>query len=58
MKANTEVIFFKSKVLKNGSSPLMLRITHSQKRKYLSLGVSLTPEFWDFKKKQTKTQLP
>ena len=50
MKANIEVICYKSKPLKDGTFPLMLRVTKDRKRKYVSLGLSLHEKFWDFEK--------
>lgn len=41
MKANIEVICYKYKPLKDGTLPLMLRVTKDRKRKYVSLGLSL-----------------
>ena len=38
MKANIEVICYKYKPLKDGTLPLMLRVTKDRKRKYVSLG--------------------
>ena len=50
MKANIEVICYKYKPLKDGTLPLMLRVTKDRKRKYVSLGLSLQEKFWDFEK--------
>jgi len=36
MKASVEAICYKVRPLKNGEYPLMLRITKSRKRKYVS----------------------
>lgn len=58
MEATVNVICFKSKVLKNGESPLMVRICKDGKRKYRSLGVSVNPIHWDFKKNQPKAKCP
>ena len=53
-----EAICFKSKVLKDGSFPIMLRLTQYGKRKYLSLGVSVKEEDWDFSKNKPKNKCP
>lgn len=58
MEATISVICFKSKVLKNGESPLMVRIYKDGKRKYQSLGISVNPVHWDFKKNQPKAKCP
>ncbi len=58
MEATISVICFKSKVLKNGESPLMVRICKDGKRKYKSLGISVNPVHWDFKKNQPKPKCP
>ena len=54
MKANVEVICCKSKPLKDGYFPLMLRITKDRKHKYVSCGISLHERFWDFDKNKPK----
>ena len=58
MKANIEVICYKSKPLKDGTFPLMLRVTKDRKRKYVSLGLSLHEKFWDFEKGKPKRNCP
>jgi len=54
MSVTIEVVCYKSKVLANNESPLMLRITKERKRKYSSIGISLNPIFWDFQKNKPK----
>ena len=58
MNATINVICYKSKVLSNGESPLMLRITKNRKRSMKSLGVSLNPKFWNFVKNEPKPDCP
>lgn len=58
MKANIEVICYKYKPLKDGTLPLMLRVTKDRKRKYVSLGLSLHEKFWDFEKGKPKRNCP
>jgi len=58
MITTVNVLCFKSKVLKNGESPLMLCVTKDRKRKYQSLGVSVKPEHWDFIKNRPKPECP
>lgn len=53
-----EAICFKSKVLKDGSFPIMLRLTQQGKRKYLSLGVSVKEDYWDFSKNKPRNKCP
>ncbi len=36
----------------------MLRVTKDRKRKYVSLGISVNPEHWDFSKNQPKAECP
>jgi len=46
--AKVSVIRYKSKVLKDGTSPIMLRVSRGDsKRKYFSLGLSATERQWD-----------
>ena len=58
MKASISVVCYKSKTLSNGESPLMLQISKDGKRKYKSLGISLSPKFWDFNKNKPKPNCP
>ena len=58
MSATISVVCYVSKVLSNGESPLMLRITKNRKRSFKSLGVSTKPEYWDFKKNEPKPNCP
>ena len=46
MDATITVICYKSKILKNGESPLMIRVSKDGKRSLKSLGVSINPVFW------------
>lgn len=36
----------------------MLRVTKDRKRKYVSLGISVNPDHWDFSKNQPKAECP
>jgi len=58
MKAHVEVVCYKYKPLKDGTYPLMLRITKSRKRKYVSIGLSIDPKYWDFDKNKPKRNCP
>lgn len=58
MNATINAVCYKSKTLKNGENPIMLRICKQGKMKYLSLGISINPKFWDFKKNQPKPSCP
>ena len=58
MEATVNVTCYKSKVLKNGESPLMVRICKDGKKKYKSLGISVNPAHWDFKKNMPKSKCP
>ncbi len=52
------VVCYKSKVLRNNESPLMLRVTKDRKCKYVSLGISVMPENWDFKLNKPNPNCP
>ena len=54
MSPKIAVILYKSKTLNNGEHPLMLRITHHGKRKYISLGISSPLSLWDEQKNTPK----
>ena len=58
MIATLVAVCYKSKTLKDGTHPLMLRITKDYKIKYVSLGVSLNQKYWDFRKNCTKPNCP
>ena len=58
LSASVEVICYKSKRLKDGTFPLMLRITKAGKRKYVALGVSAEERHWDFEKNKPKRNCP
>lgn len=58
MSATIEVVCYKSKVLANNESPLMLRITKDRNRKYSSIGVSVNPALWDFEKNKPRRNCP
>lgn len=58
MNATVNAVCYKSKTLKNGEHPIMLRVTKNGKRKYISLGVSVNPKNWDFKKNEPKVNCP
>ena len=58
MEATISVICNKFKVLKNGESPIMVRVAKDGKRSMKSLGVSLNPVYWDFSKNCPKKNCP
>jgi hypothetical protein len=58
MNATIEVVCYKSKVLANSESPLMLRITKDRRRKYSSIGISINPALWDFEKNKPRRNCP
>ena len=58
MGITVKAICYKSKVLSNNESPLMLRVTKDRKLKYVSLGISLNPAHWDFSKNEPKADCP
>ena len=58
MEATISVVCYKSKILSNGESPIMVRVAKDGKRSMKSLGVSVNPMFWDFKKNSPKKNCP
>nr|WP_320021224.1 site-specific integrase [uncultured Draconibacterium sp.] len=58
MNATITIICYKSKVLSNGESPLMLRVAKDGKRSMKSLGISINPDFWNFEKSEPKPECP
>jgi site-specific recombinase XerD len=58
MDATISVVCYKSKVLSNGESPVMVRVAKDGKRSMKSLGVSVNPVYWDFAKNCPKKNCP
>ena len=58
MSTTISVVCYKSKVLKNNESPLMLRICKEGKRKYESIGISIDPKYWDSKANKPTSKCP
>jgi hypothetical protein len=57
MATGVNILCYKSKTLADGSHPLMIRVCKNGKKKYLSLGVSVQPQFWDFEKNKKAQKL-
>jgi integrase len=49
-RATVRVVYYTSKVLADGSHPLLVCITKDRKRKYLATGLSLLPKYWNASK--------
>lgn len=58
MQTTVNVVCYKSKTLANGEHPLMIRLCQGRKLKYLSLGISILPQFWDFEKNKPRRNCP
>ena len=58
MATTVNVLCYKSKTLSNGEHPLMIRICKDGKKKYVSLGVSVKTEHWNFEKNVPKSNCP
>ena len=58
MKATVNVLCYRSKTLSNGEHPIMLRVCKGGKKKYISLGISVSPNYWDFDKNKPKRNCP
>ncbi len=52
MSETVKVVCYKSKTLSDGTHPLMVRVCKDGKKKYQSLGISILPSHWDFKKNE------
>lgn len=55
---SVEAICFNYRPKKDNTYPIMLRLTKSGKRKYVSLGVSVKEENWDFNKNIPRCNCP
>ena len=58
MEATVKVLCYKSKTLANGEHPLMVCVCKDRKRKYQSLGISIHPAHWDFRKNEPNELCP
>jgi len=56
--ATISIILYTSKVLKDGSHPIMLRVTENRKPQYISLGYNATKDQWDLKKQRPTRKHP
>jgi len=56
--SSIKVILFTSKVLKNGESPIMLRVIKDRKSKYISIGHSCLLKLWDVRSQRPKNSHP
>ncbi|WP_255077679.1 site-specific integrase [Lacihabitans sp. CCS-44] len=56
--ASASVVLYKSKKLKNGEHPIMIRIIKDRQTKYLAVGHSCNQELWDMKKEMPKRKHP
>lgn len=56
--ATISVICYRSKTLANGEHPLVVRISKDSKKSYKYLGISVNPQYWDFKKNEPKPTCP
>ena len=59
-KLNTgiDIICDKTRTLKDSKHPLVIRLTKNRKRRYISLGIAINPQYWDFEKNKTKRLCP
>ncbi len=58
MSIKISVTCYRSRILSNGESPLLVVITKQGKRSLKSLGVSINPKYWDFDKDKPKRNCP
>ena len=58
MSTGINILCYKSKTLANGEHPLMLRVCKDGKKKYISLGLSIAEQYWDFTKNKPKLNCP
>lgn len=53
-----KIVLFKSKTLKDGTHPVLLRVTKNRKHKHISLGYKCTAKQWDAKRNVFKKNMP
>ena len=54
MKTLVDVILYQYKTLANGENPLVIRLTKNRKRRYIRIGISINPQYWDKIKNKPK----
>jgi site-specific recombinase XerD len=52
------IVCYRHKTLANGENPLMIRVSKNSKTKYKSIGISILPQYWDFKQNKPKRNCP
>ena len=58
MNTSIKVVLYTSKILKNGESPIVLRVIKDRKPKYLTVGYSCHPDIWDKENNLPKKKHP
>ncbi|MDR0286231.1 MAG: phage integrase SAM-like domain-containing protein [Clostridiales bacterium] len=58
MKTLISIIAEKQRPLATGELPLAIRLHKDNKRKYVRLGISIEPKYWDIKKDKIKSNCP
>ena len=58
MVTTINVLCYRSKTLKNGEHPIMVRICKDGKKKYVSVGISVKAKYWNFDKNEPKPNCP
>ena len=53
-----EIVCYKYTPLKNGELPLKVRICKDRKSRYVSLGISVKSQHWDFKRNKPNDKCP
>ena len=57
MKTLIDVVLYQ-RALANGENPLAIRLTKNRKRRYIRLGISIDPQYWDKVKNKPKPNCP
>lgn len=55
---STKVLLYKSKILKNGEHPIVIRLIQNRKARYISTGMSCHHSLWDDKDNKPKKKHP
>ena len=53
-----KVVLRANTVYKSGESPLMLRFTHQRQTRFVALGISIKPKYWDEEREMITTKHP
>ena len=58
MRVSINIMLHKFRALKNNENSLVIRLTKDRKRRYIRLGISIDPQYWDNLRNVPKINCP